>query len=422
MKAWGRVNANALEEPEDRWQTPLQKKRKLSSTLEGNTSDPVTTQLSLESTMESKVSSPSKETASESLKQLTVVCELLPCVMHDQENSSDHSCPEKTNTDIIKPLTDGRCLEDVDASVGNGEIDEGYVYENENIVKPSNACQDIPGNREVSQFNQGIVKENVKVTPLPSNEDYHWLICDRSMDSVPDEDELEAELNTLKEKHSAPKVNTTKENHAAATASYALQDHSYSCNHRNIQYSRKSRGANHVTVGLNGKLRLFPCSPKTSTRVQKKQRNHKTKKAKKASNEMLTRKYNLPVPLKELVVKCERLIPDNMNILRISDGTLLKPIKQSGKQKEKVKKISNKKGIRHTKKQKANKEADRKSRKRTRKIPNHYRTYKPNQISTIKHMKMRYRVAFSLWPDKYSGALDKINQRLLHQNAFWNAL
>ena len=55
-------------------------------------------------------------------------------------------------------------------------------------------------------------------------------------------------------------------------------------------------------------------------------------------------------------------------------------------------------------------------------IPKHYCNINLPQICNISHIKMRYRVAFALWPEVFGGALDTINNRLANQNAIWKSL
>jgi hypothetical protein len=196
---------------------------------------------------------------------------------------------------------------------------------------------------------------------------------------------------------------------------------------------------------LDGKVRLTPCSPiqASETQVFWNQRN-RTESANSTfsspssprvqnSSDMgsAVKGYKSPVPLKDLVVKCERLVAENLNVLRSPETVGIKPRKPKTVRKTTKKanepktdlenKKTNKRGQKRKRKTNPDKtEKPRKKRKPT--VPGHYTNYKPSQLSTISHSGMRYRVAFTFWPQKYSGALDKINQRLVNQNAFWNSL
>ena len=140
-----------------------------------------------------------------------------------------------------------------------------------------------------------------------------------------------------------------------------------------------------------------------------------------------------PVPLKEMVVKCERLIAANHNVLRIDDHgphTKEKPrtfVKPTKKRKPNNNLEENKKNRNRGVKRKAKNGLDKtgnRPRKRRKKptVPDHYKDLKSSQLKSISHIGMRYRVAFTYWPNKYSGALDRINQRLNNQNGFWKSL
>ncbi|XP_031575200.1 uncharacterized protein LOC116308833 [Actinia tenebrosa] len=198
---------------------------------------------------------------------------------------------------------------------------------------------------------------------------------------------------------------------------------------------------------LDGTVRLIPCSPvqdaQISTLWKKRERDGKERRNSTASSETSPRHgkspdmisslngFKSPVPLKDLVVKCDRLAAGNYDVVKSPENLLVelpKPKRKRKRQKvnlEKkaidIKKKAGKTGEKQKRKSKSNKtEKPRKKRKLS--IPDHYRSYKPCQLSTISHTNMRYRVAFNLWPQKFTGALDRINQRLFNQNSFWNSL
>lgn len=192
--------------------------------------------------------------------------------------------------------------------------------------------------------------------------------------------------------------------------SVVCNDHTYSaCPVQEVVDSDKketfkntlARKTDRVKIGLN-----------KACNIKRHIKEGKAKQRRSLENQTLEKKYKLPVPLKELVVICERHIPDSLNILRIPQNSV------KDKFIKKFKKRYNSKCIG---KEKASVGSARKRRKKP-KVPSHYQSIKPDQIKTIKHIDMRYRVAFHLWPQRYTSALEKINQRLINQNAFWKTL
>ncbi|EDO32919.1 predicted protein [Nematostella vectensis] len=144
-------------------------------------------------------------------------------------------------------------------------------------------------------------------------------------------------------------------------------------------------------------------------------------------------------PLLDAKVTFERLSLNNLNILTVSDSymSLLKKkalkaarmktyrrrktIEQNRKRKASVAEDDHQSKRRKLSKSKKEKGEMEKRPKKAR-IPIHYRNYQPWQIKTIPTLKMRYKVSFALWPERYSNALARINQRLTNQNSFWNSI
>lgn len=224
-----------------------------------------------------------------------------------------------------------------------------------------------------------------------------WLLCDRSVDSIPADDEPE------------PEVLLQRQDVIHQDHSYSIRSHKSDVNHPNIKTTATSHG-------VNDRKKMNKNMKKAS-----KSGKEKSKRMKRAlTNYELQKKYDLSVPLKNLTIYCEHLNPDSFNIISMQEKTSKKSVIHSKRKSARVKK-SARVNVKGKRKELKNQLVVTGRPKKT-KVPLHYKALKPEQIKTIKHMNMRYRVAFHLWPQRYSSALDKINQRIINQNAFWKSL